>query len=478
METLGNYRGKSAGLLLGIVVMLVVVLTPPPFSNLPILAWYAAGLATMMAIWWISEAVPVAVTALLPLILAPLLDISSIKHISSLYAHPLIFLFLGGFLLSLAMERSRLHLRSALLTMMLVGTRPKFQVGGLMLVTGFLSMWMSNTATAVMMLPIALSIIELLKQKQDVSVLSPAMLLGIAYSASVGGMATLIGTPPNALLAAYLSDSYQLEIGFLQWMTFALPLSILLLLFIWFWLTRGLKVQQGADEAQQMLKQQLAELGTMKHDEQRVMIIFALAALGWIFRVPLAKLTGLAISDTTIAMLAGMLLFIIPTGEKKTPGALLDWANCKALPWGVLLLFGGGLALAGLIKSSGLAMFIGESLGQAHASHMIWVVGLITLAIVFLTEITSNTATTAGFLPLLGPIAVSLGYAPESFAIPAAIAASCAFMMPVATPPNAIVFASGELTIKQMASKGLVLNFVSVILITTMAIWFMPMIIN
>lgn len=479
MESLGNYRGKSVGLWLGVLVMLLTILLPSPFGqDVPVTAWYTAGLATMMAIWWITEAVPVAVTALLPLIFAPLLGLSGIKQISSLYAHPLIFLFLGGFLLSLAMERSHLHRRIALLTMKCVGTRPKFQIGGLMLVTAFLSMWMSNTATAVMMLPIALSILELLRQDQDVSVLSPAFLLAIAYSASIGGVATLIGTPPNALLAAYLWDTYHIEIGFMQWMSFALPLSCIMLIFTWFWLTRGIKPQDGAEASHQMLAEQLEALGPMKTCERRVMGVFILAAMGWIFRVPLAKLTGLAISDTTVAMVAGLLLFLIPCGQAKREGRasepLLTWPDCKRLPWGVLLLFGGGLALAGLMRSSGLATLIGESLGQASVTQLFWVVGLITLSVVFLTEITSNTATTAGFLPLLGPIAVSLGYSAPSFVIPAALAASCAFMMPVATPPNAIVFASGELTIRQMAAKGLVLNFVATIVITCFSVWLLP----
>ena len=483
MESLGNYRGKSIGLWFGLSVLLITILFPSPFAeDVPITAWYTAGLAIMMAIWWITEAVPVAVTALLPLIVAPLLGLMGIKPVSSLYAHPLIFLFLGGFLLSLAMERSHLHRRIALLTMMLVGSKPRFQVGGLMLVTAFLSMWMSNTATAVMMLPIALSIIELLKQDQDVSVLSPAFLLGIAYSASIGGVATLIGTPPNALLAAYLSDTYQVEIGFMQWMTMALPLSCVMLLFTWFWLTRGIKPQDGAEASHQMIADHLDALGPMKTCERRVMFVFVMAALGWIFRVPLAKLTGLPISDTTVAMVAGLMLFLIPCGQAQREGRdrepLLTWPACKNLPWGVLLLFGGGLALAGLMKNSGLATLIGESLGQASVTQLFWVVGLITLAIVFLTEITSNTATTAGFLPLLGPIAVSLGYSPQSFVIPAALAASCAFMMPVATPPNAIVFASGELTIRQMAAKGFVLNLVATVVITCVAVWLLPIVIG
>ncbi|GGA88216.1 hypothetical protein GCM10011369_32950 [Neiella marina] len=374
-----------------------------------------------------------------------------------------------------------MHRRIALTTMNLVGSNPRLQVGGLMLVTAFLSMWMSNTATAVMMLPIALSVIELLKVDHDVSELSPALLLGIAYSASIGGVATLIGTPPNALLAAYLSDTYQIEIGFGQWMLFALPMCCLLLLAAWYWLTRSGLEGSGSEQTHELFHQQLQQLGPLHRHEKRVLIIFICAATGWILRVPLANWTGLPISDTTIAMVAATLLFIIPSSKKTTDGQterLLDWPTTQKLPWGVLLLFGGGLALAGMIKSSGLAQFIGASIGQAGSGQLWLLIFVVTAAIVFLTEVTSNTATTAGFLPLLGPVAVSLGYAPQSIVIPAALAASCAFMMPVATPPNAIVFASGELRIKQMARKGLMLNFVATALITAASVWLLPLLFN
>ncbi|WP_087507290.1 SLC13 family permease [Neiella marina] len=476
-KTTGNYWG----LWLGLACLLVTIVLPPPTAALSATAWVTTGLAVMMAVWWVTETVPVAVTALVPLTAAPLLNILPIKQVASLYTHPLIFLFLGGFLLSLAMERSNLHRRIALTTMNLVGSNPRLQVGGLMLVTAFLSMWMSNTATAVMMLPIALSVIELLKVDHDVSELSPALLLGIAYSASIGGVATLIGTPPNALLAAYLSDTYQIEIGFGQWMLFALPMCCLLLLAAWYWLTRSGLEGSGSEQTHELFHQQLQQLGPLHRHEKRVLIIFICAATGWILRVPLANWTGLPISDTTIAMVAATLLFIIPSSKKTTDGQterLLDWPTTQKLPWGVLLLFGGGLALAGMIKSSGLAQFIGASIGQAGSGQLWLLIFVVTAAIVFLTEVTSNTATTAGFLPLLGPVAVSLGYAPQSIVIPAALAASCAFMMPVATPPNAIVFASGELRIKQMARKGLMLNFVATALITAASVWLLPLLFN
>jgi len=463
---------KTVGLIGGCLVLLLTLTMPSPWEAMNQAAWHTTGLACMMAIWWITEAIPVPVTAFAPLLLAPLIGLENIKTVSAYYAHPLIYLFLGGFILSLAMEKSNLHRRIALVTMKLVGTKPRNQVGGLMLITAFLSMWMSNTATAVMMLPIALSIIELLKKEQDVSTLAPALLLGIAYSASVGGMATLIGTPPNALMAAYLSDTYGIELGFGQWMAFALPFTLIMLLICWLWLTARQLHVHGNQNTMAMFNERLQALGEMKPVEKRVLAVFVGAALCWILRKPLATLTGLPLSDTGIAIAASILLFILPGSKPGEP--ILNWSNTTRLPWGVLLLFGGGLALAGLIRTSGLADYIAALFGGIDTVNMTVIIAIVALSIVFLTEITSNTATTAGFLPLLGPIAESFGAPPTMLVIPAAMAASAAFMMPVATPPNAIIFASGELKIEQMAKAGLFLNLVSATLITCFAVWLVP----
>ena len=465
-------RKTTLGLMGGFAVLLFTLTIPSPWSAMSQPAWHTAGLASMMAIWWVTEAIPVSVTAFAPLLFAPLIGLENIKTVSAYYAHPLIYLFLGGFILSLAMEKSNLHRRIALVTMKLVGTKPRNQVGGLMLITAFLSMWMSNTATAVMMLPIALSIIELLKKEQDVSTLAPALLLGIAYSASVGGMATLIGTPPNALLAAYLSDTYGIELGFGQWMAFALPFTLIMLVVCWLWLTAKQMNVQGSEHTMVLFRERLLAMGRMKPVEKRVLIVFIGAASCWILRKPLATLTGLPLSDTGIAMAASILLFILPGSKPGEP--ILNWSNTTRLPWGVLVLFGGGLALAGLIRTSGLADHIAALFGDIQTVNKVVIIGTVALSIVFLTEITSNTATTAGFLPLLGPIAESFGANPAMLVIPAAMAASAAFMMPVATPPNAIIFASGELKIEQMAKAGLVLNFVSAALITCFAVWLVP----
>lgn len=468
-----------AMLLLGPLMMAMTLLISSPFEGMSETAWHTLGLALWMATWWVSEATPVAVTAFLPLIVAPLVGIAPIKVATSSYAHPLIFLFLGGFLISIAMERWNLHKRIALKAMTMVGTKPSHQIAGLMAVTAFLSMWMSNTATSVMMLPIGLSVIEMVNRNRDQpnQAFSKAMLLSIAFSASIGGLATLIGTPPNALMAAYLSESYQIEIGFAQWMLVGVPLSAIMLVLCWVILTKvcyQVNSEKGADTSE-MFKQKLSELGAMGKGEKLVLMFFVMAALGWIFRPLLAKATGLAISDTGIAMFVGLMLFVVPVDRKKDI-RILSWDDTKKLPWGVLLLFGGGLALAGLIKKSGLAAFIGSQLENTANFPVLAAVIIVTLTIMFLTEVTSNTATAASFLPLLGPIAVTLTDGPLMLVIPAALAASCAFMMPVATPPNAIVFSSGQLRISDMAKAGLWLNIAAIGLITLLMLTIVPMV--
>jgi len=469
-------------LILGPALMLITLLTPVPFEGMSPEAWYTLGLALWMATWWISEATPVAVTAFLPLIVAPIVGIAPIKVATASYSHPLIFLFLGGFFISIAMERWNLHKRIALKAMSLVGIKPSHQIGGLMLVTAFLSMWMSNTATAVMMLPIALSIIEMVKQKQSADGkddYSKAMLLAIAFSASIGGLATLIGTPPNALMAAYLSDSYDIEIGFAQWMIIGVPLSTVLLVLCWFILTKFCyQVNDGEQvDTSSMFKEKLQQLGKMSKGEKLVLFFFSFAALGWIFRPLLVKITGLAISDTGIAMFVALMLFVVPVDSKKDI-RILAWDDTKKLPWGVLLLFGGGLALAGLIKKSGLAGFIATQLEATSSIPVLGAILIVTITILFLTEVTSNTATAASFLPLLGPIAVTLTDGPLMLVIPAALAASCAFMMPVATPPNAIVFSSGKLRITDMARAGLWLNIAAIGMIMLLMMTSVPMVFN
>jgi len=458
-------------LLLGPSIMLLTCLIEPPIG-MSVAAFKTAGLAFWMASWWVSEVVPIPATALLPIVISPLVGIAAIKSVTAPYAHPLIFLFLGGFLISIAMERWGLHKRIALSTMLYAGKKPSLQILAMMLVTAFLSMWMSNTATAVMMLPIALSITHLVKQSDPSNEgFGKALLLSIAYGASIGGIATLIGTPPNALMAAYLSDSYKIEIGFAQWMLVGVPLSISMLIISWLWLTKfAYKVDENVKNNQSIdtkavFTKQLSELGTMQHAEKGVLFVFILAALCWIFRPILADLSGLSISDTAIAIAAALLLFVLPA-NKGCNERILDWKSTSNVPWGVLLLFGGGLTLASQIKASGLADYIAHMIEGASAIPLVMSVLVVVALITFLTEITSNTATAAGFLPLLGPVAESITGSPLVWVIPAAIACSCAFMMPVATPPNAIVFGSGQIQMRDMIRAGFVLNIVAIVLIT------------
>lgn len=472
--TTSTKKTPLIGLLLGPVIMALTLLTAAPFG-MSADSWLVLGLTFWMASWWISEAVPIPVTSFLPLVVAPLLGLNSLAAVAQPYAHPLIFLFLGGFIISIAMERWSLHKRIALHTMLFVGSKPSQQIGGIMLVTAFLSMWMSNTATAVMMLPIALSIMQLLKQDGEDSHFGKAMLLAIAYAASIGGLATLIGTPPNALMAAFLADNYDIHIGFAEWMMVGLPLSIVLLALSWLWLTKAAyKVDQvAAVETKSLFREQLTKLGNMQRGEKAVLAIFSITAFCWIFRPWLANLTGLPLDDTIIAMAAALLLLVLPLDSKNT--RILTWDETRKLPWGILMLFGGGLSLAALITKSGLAAFIADQvilLGDVPFWLMILVV---TAVIVFLTEVTSNTATAAGFLPLLAPVALAMSGTPLTLVIPAAIAASCAFMMPVATPPNAIVFSSGQLKIADMVKAGFALNIISVAIVSivtlTLARW-------
>jgi len=427
------------GLFLGPLLLGACLLTDPP-AGLSETAWRTVGMAAMMAVWWSTEAVPIPATSLLPVLLIPLLGIDSLAKATAPYANPTIFLFLGGFLLGLAMQRWNLHKRIALATLLAVGNQPSRQIAGFMIATAFISMWVSNTATSIMMLPIGLSVIGLLTEgsaREQSERFATALLLGIAYAASVGGIATLIGTPPNALLAAFLRENHDVHIGFGQWMLLGVPVTAGMLLFTWWWLTRGGFRLSGGD-SRSMLQQEMAALGPMSRQEKLVALIFTLAALAWIFQPLLAEpLPGL--NDTSIAIGAALLLFLIPANVKERT-FLLDWQTANKLPWGVLLLFGGGLSLAGVIGASGLAEWIAQSLGGLDMLPLILMIGLVALVITFLTEITSNTATAAAFLPLLGALAVAQGLPPQMLAIPAAIAASCAFMMPVATPPGATEF--------------------------------------
>jgi sodium-dependent dicarboxylate transporter 2/3/5 len=450
------------GLVAGPIVFATMVLLSPA-EGMPVMAWRAAAVGVLMAIWWITEAIPIPATALLPLVLFPLLGVASITDTTGPYANPVIYLFLGGFLLAMALESCGLHRRLALSILAVVGTRPANLIWGFMAGTAFISMWVSNTATVVMMLPMATSVIALSRGGVEavgakVGTFEVALLLGIAYAANIGGLGTLIGTPPNALLAGFMLESYGIRIGFVEWMLLGVPLVAIGLPVAWLLLTRVLH-PVGTDPVAggaALLERERAALGPMSRPEWIVGTITALTATAWVTR-PLFERHVPAMTDTGIAIAGALLLFIVPIGWRPLQVAL-TWKQAERLPWAVLILFGGGLSLAAAIQQTGLADWIGAELGGLAGWPVFAVVIVVTAVVLFLTELTSNTATAAAFLPVVASLAVGIGADPMLLAIPTALAASCAFMMPVATPPNAIVYGTGRLTIPQMATAGVWLN--------------------
>lgn len=472
---------QKVGLLLGPVVALTMIGAGPPESLSPA-AWNTAAMGLLMATWWATEAVPIAVTALLPLVFFPLLGIATIDRAAAPFANKVIFLFLGGFVIALAMQRWRLHHRIALTVLQHAGRNGRTLVGGFMLACALLSMWVSNTSTTMMMLPIAISVIEVInrsvpgqtdRSRHDFRL---ALLLGVAYAASIGGLATLVGSPPNAMMAAFLRESYAIEVDFAHWLLVGLPLTAMLLPLAWLTLTRVLfRVNfTTSAEGKGLLKKMKDDLGRISTPEKRVAAIFLAVALSWMFRPLLAQLPGLSLlDDSGIAMAGAVALFLVPSGDKADP-MLLRWRHVEKLPWNILLLFGGGLALAAAVTDTGLALWLGDNL-QALATLPVPVLVLIVTAmIVFLTELTSNTATAATFLPVVAAVAVEAGVDPLVLAVPVTLAASCAFMLPVATPPNAIVFGSGLLSIPEMAKAGIALNLIAIVLISLLALTIAP----
>jgi len=446
------------------------------------LAWRAASIGLWMAIWWATEAIPVAVTAFLPLVIFEPLGIATLRDAAAPYANPIIYLFLGGFLMALALERWNLHRRIALAILDKTGTDGRRLIGGFMFVCAILSMWMTNTSTTMMLLPIVLSVIAVVRDNvSDLSEKSQtdfqiAMLLGLAYSASIGGLATLVGTPPNALLIGYLADNYEIEISFARWMTVGIPVTLVMLPIAWLVLTRFLyPVNVPASEAvNRHLHELREELGPMTTPEKRVAVMFVLVVLSWMLRRPLTEFLGLTgITDAGIVMTAGVLFFVLPSGNSEQP-RLMTWENALRLPWGVLILFGGGLSLAAAVSNTGLALWLGESLAPLNAFGIAALVVASVALVIFLTELTSNLATTATLLPVMGAIAVQAGLPPLMLTVPITIAASCAFMLPVATPPNAIVFATGQITIPQMVRAGISLNLIGIVVVTIIALYVAP----
>ena len=445
-------------------------------------AWYAAAVGLWMAIWWATEAIPVPVTAFLPLILFEPLGIATLRDAAAPYANPIIFLFLGGFVMALALERWNLHRRIALAILERTGTDGRRLVGGFMFVCAMLSMWMTNTSTTMMLLPIVLSVIAVIRDniadlsKKARADFQVAMLLGLAYSASIGGLATLIGTPPNALLIGYMAENYGIEISFARWMLVGIPVTVIMLPVAWLLLTRYLyPVNFPANKAVSDHLQKLrAEMGPITTPERRVGIIFLSVIFCWMLRRPLTEMLGLSgVSDASIVMTAAIVLFMLPSGNPAQP-QLMTWHDATRLPIGVLWLFGGGLSLAAAVSDTGLALWLGESLAPLNGFGIVALTVAAVAMVIFLTELTSNLATTATLLPVMGAIAIQAGVPPLMLTVPITIAASCAFMLPVATPPNAIVFATGEVSIPQMVKAGLFLNLFGIIMVSIIAMVLVP----
>lgn len=471
-----------------------------------------AGVAILMAVWWMTESMPLSVTSLLPIVLFPVLTALEIGEVTAPYANPIVFLFLGGFLIAIAMQKWNLHRRIALLTLKRVGTHPRQIILGMMIATAFLSMWVSNTATTLMMLPIGLSVLTLVIENsrhtgtdeqnasmsedirsgkaisdvienREVRIFGVALVLSIAWAATIGGLGTLLGSPPNAIVAGYISEELGQTVGFAQWMMLGVPIVIVFIGLSWLLITRVMFRFQLPEipGGKKLIEEEIAGLGRMSQGEKVVLGVFILAAFCWIVpgvfsgigtigeQLPWLEL----FDDTVIAIGAGILLFLIP-GDKRG-NMTLQWKDAEeGLPWGVLLLFGGGLSLAAAVASTGLDAWFGEQVSGLGALPIVLLLAVVVTIVLLLTEITSNTATAATFIPILGGVAVGIGVDPITLLIPAALAATCAFMLPVGTPPNAIVYATGYVKITEMVRGGLVLNVVGVILITIFTVLIGP----
>jgi sodium-dependent dicarboxylate transporter 2/3/5 len=477
---------RRIGLWAGPVLAALVLALPEP-AGMSADGLRTAAIAIWMAIWWMTEAVAIPVTALLPLVLFPVAGVLSMADAASPYAADLIFLFMGGFFLAAAMEHHGLHRRVALAIVAAVGTGPRRIVLGFMLATAFLSMWISNTATAAMMLPIGVAVAGLFGSRADESgsgQLGVALMLGIAYAASIGGVSTLIGTPPNAVFAGAASEMLGVQIGFGRWMLVGIPVAAVMLPLTWFLLVTVLHPPGDLPgDAAELLAAERRGLGPRSRGETSVAVVFTLTAAAWILREPkvIGGLTvpGIAtwfpdVRDSTIAMAASLVLFVLPLGRRDGGRPVLEWGIARRIPWGVLILFGGGLSLARAMDRSGLAAYIGGSVEGLTGVPTVVLFLVIAALFVFLTEITSNAATATMAMPIMAGAAIGLGQPALPFMATATLAASMAFMLPVATPPNAIVFGSGLLTIPQMVRAGFGLNLLSIVIVTLVATFLVP----
>lgn len=471
---------KKIGLFLGPLFFIIFQFLP--FEIISEKGDSVIAIGLWMVCWWITEAVSISVTSLLPLLLFPLFKVMDIDSVGANYGSPIVFLFFGGFVLALAIEKVNLHRRIALTIIKRTGTTPNKVILGFMIATGFMSMWISNTACTVVMLPIALSVISLLRNdadgftKKDQN-FALSVMLGIAFSANAGGIATVIGTPPNSVLIGLLENQYNIEVSFFKWMLIGLPVSVILIAIIylvmvkWMFPSKGLVFNASKD----VINAELIKLGKISAREKQVLIIFSIMVFLWIFRVPFNSLIPeLGLSDTMISIFGALALFTIPFNLSQGD-FILNWNDTQKLSWGILILFGGGLALASAMSESGIIEIIATSISNSKISVLLMATLLITLML-FMTELMSNVALTAVLAPMVAGIAIGLNIPLLHLLIPITIASSCAFMLPMATPPNAIVFASGYVKIKDMARIGFILNVISVVILVLVFKFFVPLV--
>jgi solute carrier family 13 (sodium-dependent dicarboxylate transporter), member 2/3/5 len=481
-------KNKNIGLVTGLLLFIVILLLPVP-ELMPLAAKHVLAVAVLMATWWVTEAIPIPATALLPILLFPALGVMSGTEVTQPYAHHLVYLFLGGFLIAVTIEKWKLHHRIALYTIEFIGVTPKRIILGFMIASAGLSMWISNTAATMMMITIGLAVlkqvVDEIEADSDLHIdtrpenfhFGIALMLGIAYAASIGGIATLIGTPPNAIMAGIVETQFGQSISFLNWMSFALPLSVTMLIIAWYYLTHFAFPSEidHLPGGKETIEREIHELGKMSRQEKTVLLVFGLVATLWITRGFIKLEAFKYITDSTIAMGGALLLFIIPSNLKKRE-FLLDWKTACTIPWDILILFGGGFALAKGFTDSGLTHTIATQLNVLQGSNLLLIIAVITTVVIFLTEITSNTATASMFLPIIAALAVAMYIHPYCLMITVALAASFAFMLPVATPPNAIAFSSHYFTIGQMAKTGIWLNLIGIILISLFVKFYLPII--
>ena len=472
---------KQIGLWLGPVAAGIMLLIGAP-DGLSFSAWATGALMVWMAVWWATEPIPIPVTSLLPLVVIPLIGAGSAREAAAGYSSPIVMLLLGGFIIALGIERWGLHKRIALNIVANVGSRPASLIFGFMIATALLSMWISNTATTLMMVPIALSAAAALKD--DSGKFVTALLLGVCYAASIGGVATPIGTPTNLIAIQWLEENTGTTIGYAQWMSFGLPALALLIPVAWWVVSRSLPKLGDGREAMAEIRQQRDALGSISAPEARAAMVFGIVACLWVLRVP-AQLAAenagweapwlMAVGDMGIAIAGAIAMFLVPAGRSQKR-AILRWDEAVKLPWGVLVLFGGGISLGQAVTRTGMSTWIGDQLTTLSVLPPIFFIAIVVALVIFLTELTSNVATMTTLAPILGALAGAIGAAPESLLAPAAVAASCAFMLPVATAPNAIIYATDKVPIAQMIQRGVRINLFGILIITAIGFWLAPMV--